>query len=953
MTVNSLRTLFLFLAITNTVPAFAQLIPRDEFTQYTVEDGLPSNFAYAVEQDDRGYIWIATDAGLSRFDGYEFKNYTLADGLPDTEIINFYKDSLGRIWLYTLNGNPGYIYEDSIFTIANKKLPKELKTNGIIRSIIELDSIIYISGSEHLKLFKDGSASRIPVKRNQSIFLSTRTGEKAVYGLFEHCFRITNGKVNTIGPTGLGFSHLSHWVNSSNLFIAHKGRTDSLLFFNPDSGNHFFKKIDGNAIGLNLLKTQREILYTTKNGVFRLDSLDYEAQKLNDLPDISNALKDNQGNYWLSSLSSGLFLLPTRKINRNRKFDTAHKLEVIEDNQILLHHDEIQLSIKEKQDTFQDYLSLPTLQGYGLTKALKVEQNLIIASTNGVHIRGINTLYDIGNMRDIVIDIPYIYYGLYDQRIIKTSIKAFSENLNRNHRPFPVEKDSPKNLDALFRKMTKTKDTIWIATENGLYFNPKDQPLSPQAFETSIGRIWDMEIESANSMFLATGGNGVIIKSQNGNIQIDKEDGMLSDICQHIEKKDSILWVATSKGLNQIILKKNGDHRIYAITKKDGLPSNKINDIAIFDDTLYVATAGGLGYFHANTSFADSHHFPIYVTSLSRNDSISCNFHHPELPHDSEIIRVSFTAINYTHHDRLSYSYRLVENNNASKWVATSNLEATFINLKHGEYQFEVRAKTNNSTWTEAAILPFTITPPFWSTLWFQFLLISTSVFIGYLGYQQITRSKRIRAQLAADRIEAQLQALRAQINPHFLFNALNSIKRFILKNENDAAEAYLTKYSHHIRDILHFSRKLTLSIHQEVTLIERYVEIEKIRTGESFLFKVEIDSHIDPFTTFIPTMVIQPFVENAIWHGILQENAGEISLYFNRIADKIEIKLVDNGVGFDRSMQEDSNSLGISLVRERIRLIGVHYNSKTNLEVLSRPGEGTEIRILIPADLV
>ena len=99
--------------------------------------------------------------------------------------------------------------------------------------------------------------------------------------------------------------------------------------------------------------------------------------------------------------------------------------------------------------------------------------------------------------------------------------------------------------------------------------------------------------------------------------------------------------------------------------------------------------------------------------------------------------------------------------------------------------------------------------------------------------------------------------------------------------------------------------------------------------------------------------MVIQPFVENAIWHGIMQEKLGRISLSFTKLDDKIQISLIDNGVGFNSSMQEDSNSLGISLVRERIRLIGVHYKSKTNLEVLSRPGEGTEVRILIPADLV
>ena len=506
-------------------------------------------------------------------------------------------------------------------------------------------------------------------------------------------------------------------------------------------------------------------------------------------------------------------------------------------------------------------------------------------------------------------------------------------------------------VNSAIRKILLERNRLHVGSDQGLLtFDFETQKASKNTEIPNI-RIWDIA-QTSEVLAVGTGGSGLFVKTTGKWIQITKEEGLLSNICRKIEVRNNSIWIVSDRGINQVTFGADGDYEVFDVAEEEGLPSKKVNDITFFDDTIYVSTEKGLAYFSSHTNFRESNEIPTYLDEIIVDDMALVRPQEPEISYKARNLKVKFTAIHYGEKD-IFYSYRLRKENEAGTWLETEEREAAFSNIQPGDYQFEVRAKTKNSQWTKAVALPITITPPFWLTIWFQIIIILFSVFLGYSGYSRITKSRRMRAQLAADRVEAQLQALRAQINPHFLFNALNSIKRFILKNENDAAESYLTKYSHHIRDILHYSRKLTLSIHQEVTLLERYVEIEKIRTGEVFQFKVEIDNNIDQYETFIPTMVIQPFVENAIWHGILKERKGQISLSFKKIEDQIQIRLEDNGVGFDGGIQTGDDSLGISLVQERIRLIGVHYNSRTNLKVTSRPGGGTQVLVLIPADLI
>ncbi len=954
MTVNSIKSLFLLLAIVNTVPAFAQLIPRDEFTQYTVEDGLPSNFAYAVEQDDRGYIWIATDAGVSRFDGYEFKNYTLEDGLPDTEIINFFKDSKSRIWLYTLSGRIGYILNDTIFSSKNNSLLRSLDDSGRVKSITEFQGDIYVTSLHTVKILKPDTVIKFLHPYHTDFILSPFSRNNRLYGLDSKGYLLKPPNFEEIGPTGLPPNPSNHWIELNQRFVGHIGRSDSIVIFNPITGKYFYQSLRDKSLSLNLTKSGGQAFLLTNTGVYNLDSNTYKLKKLFNVEDAAGAFIDRESNLWIASLKEGVLFKKALKIKKYPELNEVRRTLSV-GGKLFLHHDEIYIGSISSAGSYTQELKSELLRGEPVYKILEYNSGLLYLTSQELIGTGAHDFHLDFRIRDFALSERNYYQVTHHDSIGIASKKEFDLIIQKPHSTWGEFRF--KNIAVGHggeRKILLKDEELWVAGENGLFLVQGDTVVDfKEAFPIFNTRIWDMEIKSKDSIFLATGGDGVILKIGDNITRITTEEGLLTNVGRRLEIVDSTLWVTSNKGLNKISLSSSGSYTVQNITVADGLPSNLIHDLEWYNDTIYVGTEDGLAFFSADTKFKEPNDFPLFIERFWLDDERLPLIKELVVPHTATNLKIEFTAINYANKASLHYAYRLRVKEKSSQWTETFDRQASFSNIKPGDYQFEVRAKTKNSKWTKTTRLPFSITPPFWLTIWFQITLIVLSIIIGYMGYQRATRNRRLRAKFDAERVEAQLQVLRAQINPHFLFNALNSIKRFILKNENDAAEAYLTKYSHHIRDILHFSRKLTLSIHQEITLIERYVEIEKIRTGDSFQFIIDIDKNIDQYATFIPTMVIQPFVENAIWHGIMQEKLGRISLSFTKLDDKIQISLIDNGVGFNSSMQEDSNSLGISLVRERIRLIGVHYKSKTNLEVLSRPGEGTEVRILIPADLV
>lgn len=303
------------------------------------------------------------------------------------------------------------------------------------------------------------------------------------------------------------------------------------------------------------------------------------------------------------------------------------------------------------------------------------------------------------------------------------------------------------------------------------------------------------------------------------------------------------------------------------------------------------------------------------------------------------IISIEFKSLQY-HHEAIRYLYQLEGVD--EQWVKTENLLiARYTNLPPGNYTFRVRSVNTAGTFSAGiTTLQINILPAFWQTTWFKILGILLVAFFIYLYFRlriyYIKREARRRTAIEQQMAQLEMKALRAQMNPHFIFNALNSIQTFMMKSETEQALSYLSRFARLIRNVLDTSQLNIIPVSKEIKMLENYLELEKLRFADQFSYTITLDDDIDADYTDIPTMVLQPFVENAIWHGLLhKKERGHVMIAFHRIKDRVLCIIKDDGIGREgaAALRQQSghmhHSRGLQITRDRLTL----YNKRFNLD--------------------
>jgi ligand-binding sensor domain-containing protein len=274
-------------------------------------------------------------------------------------------------------------------------------------------------------------------------------------------------------------------------------------------------------------------------------------------------------------------------------------------------------------------------------------------------------------------------------------------------------------------------------------------------------------------------------------------------------------------------------------------------------------------------------------------------------------------------------------------WVPALESEVSYSGLPPGKYRLSIRAKDGMGNWcSNAHTIEIIITPPFWKTLWFGLLVFTLVLSAVYFALRQrvalikkrTAEKSKIRQQMA----ELENQALRSQMNPHFIFNCLNSINGFIVGNNPDEASRFVTKFSRLIRLILDNSKVPFVTLEQELSALKIYIDLEKMRFESGFESKVEVDSRLHTTALFIPPMIFQPFVENAIWHGLLhKDTSGKLTVELYEAENHLFVKIQDNGIGraaaseLKSKSSLKSKSYGLAITRQRI----VNFNAAQNAQ--------------------
>ena len=298
----------------------------------------------------------------------------------------------------------------------------------------------------------------------------------------------------------------------------------------------------------------------------------------------------------------------------------------------------------------------------------------------------------------------------------------------------------------------------------------------------------------------------------------------------------------------------------------------------------------------------------------------------------------------------------------------TKETFARYSNLSPGKYSFKVISCNNEGLWNkEPASFSFSISPPVWKTWWFIALTgisaLGLIVITLRLRADAIRRKESEKLSREIQLANNELKALRAQMDPHFIFNSLSSIQSFIMSKDEESALRYLSKFAKLMRMILSNSEKSSVTVREEIDSLKLYLELESLRFDNKFEYEISIDSKVETDFQKIPSMLIQPYVENAIIHGLVPKNSGKgkIQIEIMQTDAYITCTITDNGIGRKKSAELRTKtseplheSMGMKITSERLEVLNRMSKSNLSVNIIDMEDEnhnslGTKVEIFIP----
>jgi ligand-binding sensor domain-containing protein len=544
---------------------------------------------------------------------------------------------------------------------------------------------------------------------------------------------------------------------------------------------------------------------------------------------------------------------------------------------------------------------------------------------------------------------------------------------------------------------------IWTGTEKGLSVRYRASGAwrhyeRSTADTSGLGnnRVWYIHEDRDGIFWLATSGGGVnCFDPGTGRFtHYTEREGLASNMaCGILEDDRGRIWVSTSKGLSMLDRSmRDSSGRIPKIRNyalQDGFYVHEFHFKSCFKDRqgyFYFGGTNGVITFHPD-SLADNRHVPNVmltsfkvfnretILSVSGSANVSGSAAEIRLPHDSNFFSFSFAALDFTNSRRNQYRYRLEGVDDIWREADGEHPRADYTNVPPGRYTFRVRGSNSDGTWNKSGVsIGVNIEPAYWQTLWFKGSMGLLAA--AALATAVMARIRRIRRQGVLERkmVEYQLKALRAQMSPHFISNSLNSILLFMLDHDVDAAHRYLTKFARLMRSTLEHSKSEAVPLAEELEALECYLQLEALRLDNSFTYSIELAPGIDVEEIMIPPMLIQPYAENAIKHGLKPARAGgKLSICIRLDSESIVCSVTDNGVGRGRAVSGATSpaasaagnsagngghrSRGMSVTRERLEVLSSLSRERYGLEVVDLTGEsgapmGTQVNIRIPISL-
>ena len=978
---------------------------------YTEDDGLANNDVRDVNKDLQGYLWIATGNGLSKFDGDKFVNFHTSDGLPGNMVWAVAHDEKNRKYVACYRSGLAIMENDKVIKVLhingkkNDRIRKLYYSNQHHLLFLGTDYGIYALKDTTFNLLSypncpDGQSSILAILENDGVIYFTDYPDISQHnngGLFRidiNDKEIQKSKVTKIISNQCAFAvtALNHSVYTNCGYDIYQylpedktieiiAKTDSLYLtwaMSPITGNKILLGGAGEEAFLSGIKT--------------LDTSTHQISSISagsETSYVQNLISDeHEGQVWvctesgLKCLNESPFEIYTN-IDKSKIIDISvihDSLFVLTSDNIWLYKDGVQKILYDKKYLFKkikersNAYSLEVREGVELNqefiknrffeKDIKLisfnsdgERNNLVTYLGSLSFPDLKSYLPIRTSNFITNDTGGLfwspkYHNLEYFPSIKTSSSYHEFSINK-----PVK-------DIV--KIIKSKGTIFLASIfNGLYAIKGNIILQ---INSSNSRLDDMlsDLESDN----------------NGEIWCISKTGNLF----HVGLKDSLTIIQTFNHQNSKII--GEDYKwikfiknyLYLGTNKglNKIPISQLQNSSI-DSVFFYNKNNGYEYISADSPRSDNQG-NIYVFNQDKVIKISDNItqipqrnivftevrfdnklgqinllNNRKLPGFIKNIRVIFKILKLPNSNNIRYRYRI----NESEWNDGNTI--SLQSLKSGNYKISCEAKDLETSMVYSDSLAFKIDKPIWLSWWFLLLFLIALTTIIYLTihvrFERIAQRKEEKASLTREIAELHIQSLQSQMNPHFIFNSLNSIQNFILSNKIKDAVNYLATLGSLIRINLEHVSEEYISLTDEITFLEQFIKIEKLRFKD--VLNVSFNCNItNTDKLFIPPMLIQPLIENSIKYGSSSgKQVRSIQVEFSLDQDLLIASVTDNGIGRDRSMAEishDHKSFGLKLIKERLELLNKKNNTSkfqiiiTDLYKKEEP-IGTKVQIIAP----
>lgn len=942
------------------------------FVNHTQSEGLLSNYVYSLCEDTAGDIWIGTDRGLCRFNGKTYDSFLTE---RRTQIYSMAIDKKNRLWLGTQRGL--YVGEKGTFKRFESSLPA-LRRADIRACLVDNHGFVWLGSSKGVFVISPAGNIRHLGKKNGwngfPVFSIVEDREGTIWVGTE------GGGVQRSDGTRLVMAlELRNGLSSNRVMRLHVAQTGELWagtneaginIWNPqDSSLTYLQERDG--LESNDVRSIIEDSWgnhwvgTSGGGVSKYSGQQFvlydEADGLVD-KEIYGISEDSLGQLWLST-SRGISRFEGRSFRHfgsDEGWINAKSRTVLADQQgrLWAGFDNRGLGLFTA-DTFRLFTTRDGI-GQGLIRDLVQDTsgNIWVASSRG----GLSSLSPIAS----------------DTTGLDFQIRSYRREIG-----FPA--------NYIYALLLDREQRLWFATRylglgyfgaDGLVYTFDRRHGLPDA------EVRTLAMDSLGNCWAGTARGGIFRFRLEADSLVLKgfgsEDQLTSNnIYQLAFDEAQHLWVGHEKGVDRVSLDEALDiSEVKAFGYAEGFKGGETCNSAVICDSkgdMWFGTMNGLTHYRPgsgrkNTVAPKLHleeirlfYKPLQQTAFKQwAESWGGLADGLLLPHRQNSLGFFFKGINHAP-GKVRYQWWL--EGYETDWSPFSeNNSVNYSNLPPGRYQFKVRAYNEDEVTNAAPVMvKFTIDPPFWQRWWFRLisalLLISIIALFFSIRLNQVRRKAnedKARLEMEKNLLQLEQKALQLQMNPHFIFNALNSIQHLIGQQDDRKARYQLAKFSKLMRATLENSRESVLLLSEEIQTLDNYLALEQFSRNNSFSYEIKLEEDLSPDEVFLPPMMIQPFVENAIIHGVahLSERAGRISLFFQKRDQYLECNIADNGIGRQKAgeiksqQSEQHKSAALQVTRERLELLDQGNAEGLRIEdVVSSDGAviGTRITLRIP----